>query len=228
MKGLSLIVPVHNGEDFIQSSLEKYYKIFSEKFKNFEMIIVCNACTDNTIRICNDLELELPLKVVEVARRGKGYALAEGFSYAKHEIIGFLDADDPFDLTEVVKMIDYLNRADMVIASKFKKGQLKYQTSLLRRIFSIAGAIVSRFLLNLNFKDTQGGAKFLRKELWDRLDKNFVCKGFEFDMELLYRAKKLNSKIMEYYLPPKDSDFSTVKMRILPGILLRLLLLRLK
>jgi len=226
MKGLSLIVPVHNGEGFIKSSLREYHSFFSRSFNKIEIIAICNACKDNTFRECEFLKNEIPMKVLDVPRRGKGYALIEGFSHAKYELVGFLDADNPFDLNEILKMINSLEEADAIIATKFKKGRLKFQTSFLRRTFSLSAAIVSKIIFGLNVRDTQAGAKFIKKQALDRIKNNFVCGGFEFDIELLYRLKKKNAKIKEYFILPKDSDFSTVKMRILPGMLCRLLKLR--
>lgn len=227
MNSLSLVVPVHNGESFIQESLQKYHKVFSQKFNPFEIIVVCNACRDNTEDRCKEINSQIPLNILNVPARGKGHALIEGFSQANYNIVGFLDADNPFDLSEVLKMISSLNNFDMVIATKFKEGRLKYQTSSLRRVFSAGSSVVARSLFDLKFSDTQAGAKFMRKELWDKIDKRFLCHGFEFDMELLYRAQKERARIKEYFLLPKESDFSTVKMRILPGILWRLFKLRL-
>jgi len=225
-RGLSLIVPVHNGENFIKSSIKEYYKTFSEEFFPFEIIVVCNACTDNTEKICNSLSTKLPIKVINVPKKGKGNALIKGFNYARYEIIGFLDADNPYDLNEIMKMLNYFSMYDMVIVTKFKRFS-EYQTSITRRFFSIAGAIIFKLLFGYSFKDTQAGAKFMKKELLDKIKKNFICEGFEFDMELLYRASKLHAQIKEYYIPPKESDFSTVKARILPGLIYRLLKLRL-
>jgi len=226
MEGLSLIVPVHNGERFICSSLENYCSFFSKHFNNLEIIVVCNACKDNTFEKCISLTHKLPLNVLDVPERGKGHALKVGFAQAKYNLVGFIDADNPFELTSIMEMINFLKDYDVVIATKFKKGRLKFQTSAMRRMFSIAGAIVSRFIFNLDLRDTQAGAKFMKKEVLDKINNSFVCTGFEFDIELLYKLKKNNAKIKEFFMIPKNSDFSTVKMRILPGMLYRLLKLR--
>ena len=226
MKGLSLIIPAHNAEKFIKNSLIEYYEVFSKNFENLELIVVCNACTDKTFEVSNSLKSILPLKVIDVPERGKGNALIKGFAYAENSIIGFLDSDNPFDLNEILKMIELLNYKEIVIAPKFKKGTFKYQASIDRRLLSIAGSIVARLIFHLSVLDTQAGAKFMRRYVWDKIEKNFVCKGFEFDIEFLYRANKKGFKIHEYFIQPKESDFSTVKLRILPGMLKRLFISR--
>ncbi len=226
MKSLSLIVPAYNAEKFIENSLREYNKIFSEKFNPFEIIVVCNACKDRTTEKVIALKKELPLKIINTPKAGKGNAIKLGFQKANQDIVGFLDADNPYNLEEVIDMISYLESFDMVIVTKFKRA-LKYQTSITRRFFSIAGATVFRLLFGFHFKDTQAGAKFMNKTLIDKFKKEFICSGFEFDMELLYEAGKENAKIKEYYIKPNEADFTTVKMRILPGLVYRLLKMRL-
>jgi glycosyltransferase involved in cell wall biosynthesis len=200
--------------------------MFSKKFKKFEIIVVCNACKDRTYEKASSIKKKLPLVVLNTPERGKGNAVVLGLEQAKYDIIGFLDADNPYSLDEITKMLDHLEESDMVIVTKFNR-PLKYQTSLTRRFFSLAGTFVFFSLFGMKFKDTQAGAKFMKKDLWIKLKKPFLCKGFEFDMELLYKATKRGAKIKEYYIKPNRTDFSTVKARILPGIMYRLIKMRL-
>jgi glycosyltransferase involved in cell wall biosynthesis len=225
-RGLSLVIPCHNSERVIAISLNEYDKFFSQKFKKFEMIVICNDCTDNTAGICKNLMGDFPLKVLEIPARGKGHAILAGFKEAKYDVIGFLDADNPFDLSKIINMVDLLDTHDGVIVTKFKKGNFKRQVSFTRRLFSIGGSIFSKVLFDLDFNDTQAGAKFINRPIWERINKNFFCRGFEFDIELLYRLKKINADIKEYFILPRSSDISTVKLRILPGIIFRLIKLR--
>src|SRR3989344_5198155 len=105
MNSLSLIIPVHNGEKVIQKTIREYFSHFSKDFEKLEIIIVCNACTDKTEERCRELRNEIPLKVVLAPQRGKGNALTKGFRNAENEIIGFIDADNPFDLNKISEKI---------------------------------------------------------------------------------------------------------------------------
>ena len=229
MNGLSLIIPAHNSEKVIESSLNNYYNTFSQKFKELEIIVVCNDSSDNTAKICLELGKKFPVKVIEIPYRGKGYALIEGFNNAKFEILGFLDADNPFDLNKVSEMINLLEKNHVVIASKYLKGDNKKQDSLQRRIISLGGNMVSRIFFNIQFRDTQAGAKFFKKEVWGEITKKnskFVCNGFDWDIEFLYRIKKKNFSVAEFYIPVQQGKFSTFRLKYIPGILKRLFLLR--
>ncbi len=229
MRGLSLVLPNHNGAKVIGKSIEEYNALFAPKFKNFEMIAVCNGCTDKSVDICESLSHDFPLKAIEIPQRGKGYALIRGFNEAKLDFIGFLDADNPFDLKKVSEMTDFLGKYDVVIGSKYTKGNARIQDSMVRRLISLGGGTFSKFMFNLKFSDTQAGAKFLKKSVWEKINKNFICTGFDFDIEFLYKASKNNFKILEHYLPlSRFEEFSTVRLKYLPGMISRLLKLRFK
>jgi dolichol-phosphate mannosyltransferase len=229
MEGLSLIIPNHNGAKVIEDSIKEYNQIFKKKFKNFEMIVMCNGCTDNSVEICKTLTKKFPLRVIEISKKGKGYALIRGFNEAIFDYFGFLDVDNPFDLEKVSQMLEHLKTSDMIIATKYLKGQARVQDSFLRRLVSLGGGIFSKFFFELNFRDTQAGAKFFKKRVWEKIDRNFICSGFDFDIEFLYKVQKTKFKILEYYLPQSHIEkFSTVSLKYIPGMIFRLLKLRLK
>ena len=229
MGGLSLVIPNHNGAKVITGSIKAYHKIFKKKFKNFEIIVVCNGCTDNSVEICNALTKKFPLRVIEIPQKGKGHALLRGFNEASFDYLGFLDSDNPFDLNKVSQMLEYLKAQDIVIATKYLKGQARVQDSFLRRLVSLGGGVFSKFFFGLNFRDTQAGAKFFKKEVWEKIDKNFICLGFDFDIEFLHKTHKARFKILECHTPLfKHDKFSTVSLKYLPGMVFRLLKLRLK
>lgn len=229
MNGLSLIIPAHNSGRVIENSLYRYYEAFSKKFKNFEIIVICNDCIDNTANICKNLEKKLPVKTIEIPQRGKGYALIRGFNEARFDIMGFLDSDNPFDLNKICVMINKLDKVHVAIVSKYLRGNKKKQESLSRRLISLTGNAVSKFFFNLPFADTQAGAKFFRKEVWEKINKSkkgFICNGFDWDIEFLYRVRKNNFRILEMYISVTYGKFSTFRLKYLPGILKRLLKLR--
>jgi len=226
MDGLSLVIPAHNGEKVIENSLKEYYSTFIRQFNNLEIIVVSNDSSDNTAGICRRLSKEFPVKVIEIAQRGKGYALIKGLIKARFNYLGFLDADNAFDLDLVSKMIPRLKDYDAIIASKYKRGTIKTQDSFLRRMLSLNGSIFSRLFLSLRFRDTQAGCKFFRKAVWDSINKNFTCTGFDFDMEFLYKVNKLGFRILEVYVPVRQDKFSTFRLKYLPGMLKRLLIMR--
>jgi glycosyltransferase involved in cell wall biosynthesis len=220
---------VHNSEEFIESSVKEYYSAFSKIFDEFEIIIVCNDCEDDSYNVCMNFKNNYPkdkIKIFEIPRRGKGYALLKGFSESRFEIMGFIDSDNPFGTDRILKMIKFLSDEDMVIASKYLHKKARQRDSQLRRIISIFGGVISRIMFGLNFKDTQAGAKFWHRRVWNKINTDFVCRGFDFDIELLYKTKKAGFKIKEFYTPIGYEKFSTFRLKFLPGMVKRLIKLR--
>ena len=230
-KRLSLVIPAHNSERVLENSIMEYIEIFSDFLEDFEIIIVCNGCIDGTAEIAKNLAQIYPIQVIEITEKGKGRALSEGFRRARFEIIGFLDVDNPFSSKRIREMVYSLDNCDIAIATKYLRGAMKgkkgVRDSQLRRIVALGGQLISYSLFNLKFRDTQAGAKFFKKNVWDSINKKIICIGFDFDIEFLYRAQKKNFKIAEFYTPLiKYEEFSTVRMKYLPGMLWRLIKLR--
>ncbi len=84
---ISVIIPAHNEEEYILQTIASVKK---QSWKEKEIIVVCDGCTDRTFDIVKK-EVE---KVAIVRRRG-GPAIAknEGAKLAKGDILVFLDAD---------------------------------------------------------------------------------------------------------------------------------------
>ena len=85
----SVIVPTHNGADRIRTSLESVKK---QVFNDYELIIVCDSCEDNT----EEIAMEYTDNVLVVNCHCDGFARNAGLDVAKGEWILFLDDDDYF------------------------------------------------------------------------------------------------------------------------------------
>lgn len=87
MPFFSVIVPGHNSAEFMRQGLDA---IRSQDFDDYELIIVCDACTDNTAEIAR----EYTDKVFEVNYGRAGLARNVGLDHAKGEWILWADDDD--------------------------------------------------------------------------------------------------------------------------------------
>lgn len=85
----SVILPSHNGADRIRTALNS---IKSQTYKNYELIVVCDSCTDNTAEIA----YKYTSKVINVNHGRDGLARNAGLDAANGEWILFIDDDDYF------------------------------------------------------------------------------------------------------------------------------------
>ena len=224
---MSLIIPAYNEGGRIEAVLSNYANYFPEQ----EIIVVCNGCIDNTPDIVTRLCSRYPqIRLLNFeAKLGKGGAIIEGFKMAERDIIGFVDADESVGPEDIANMLAGLSDSDGIIASrKLKASRIMVKQPLKRRIASRAFNVLVRLLFGLNFKDTQCGAKVFRKKAIKDVLPELKTRGFEFDVELLWRLRKRGYQVKEFPVTWKHSEGSTFSLTNAPGMFLSLLKVRLR
>ena len=90
---LSVIIPVYNGEKFIQRSILSVLK--QPCAQHIELIVVNDGSTDNTLSICEELsKLYRNLKVISKQNEGVAIARNTGIWSSTGKYVAFLDCDD--------------------------------------------------------------------------------------------------------------------------------------
>ncbi len=93
---LSVIIPAFNEEKYIAETLKR--------LTDYETIVVCNGCTDDTKNVAE----KYATKVVELEEKGVSKARNQGVKNATHDRVVFLDADILVD-DEVLEQISRSN-----------------------------------------------------------------------------------------------------------------------
>jgi len=215
---ISIIMPTYNEIEDIEKNINNYVTYFKNKKQDYEIILSCNACKNKTLHTIKNLSKnnQKIKSIISIKKTGKGKAILEGFRIAKGEIVGFVDADGAYNYYDVIHMINEIisDNYDCVIASKWKGIDFKNaQGNLTRNIFGRIWNQISSFLFDLDFRDTQGGAKFLKSKILKKIINELHCNGFEFDVELLWSISKKKYRIKEVFLKNKynkNSSFRTI------------------
>ena len=88
----SVIVPMHNCAEFMRKGLEQIRK---QSFQDFELIMVCDRCTDSTVEIAKAyIRPDYNDRVIEVDYGRAGLSRNAGLDAAEGEWILFADDDD--------------------------------------------------------------------------------------------------------------------------------------
>lgn len=223
----SIVIPAYNEEKNIKKTV---MGLFNE-IKKLEIIIVSDGSTDATNSVVKNLQKKYStLKLIKLSKRsGKGIAIIKGFEITRGNIIGFLDADNPFLINKIKQMIDSLNgrKVDCVIGSKWKNVNFKdVKEPNLRKIFARIWNLLIRLLFNLRFYDTQCGAKFIKRNVLKDIGLNFICRGYEMDVELLWKISKRGYSIKECFLSSSSRVDSKFRMKNCVEMLINILKLR--
>lgn len=112
---LSIVVPVYNTESYLEKCVES---IIRQEYSDYELILVDDGSTDNSLMICRKLEaIDRRVKVLHKPNGGQNSARKVGLTAAKGKYIGFVDSDDWVEPEMFFSMIKAAeeNNADIVI-----------------------------------------------------------------------------------------------------------------
>lgn len=109
MKDLvSILTPTFNAEKFIRATIKS---VQEQTYENWEMILVDDASTDNTVSIIEDFaQRDNRIKLFKFSEnRGNGFARNAALDKATGKYIAYLDADDLWFPSKLEKQIQFLN-----------------------------------------------------------------------------------------------------------------------
>jgi len=132
-------------------------------------------------------------------RIGKGGALIEGLKLAPlADLIGYVDADGATSPKAFLDLVQRAGHADCVIASRWIRGAILHQSQSNKRQFAsrVFHAIV-QVLFRMNIRDTQCGAKVIRREAVEKIHSSLRIADMAFDINLLYSLKRAGYRILE-------------------------------
>ena len=123
---LLLLIPAYNEERRIEPVLREYARYFQDHYHGkFQLVVVLNGCTDNTLGVVRKVAAEFPtLGAFEFHEPiGKGGALIEGLKLAPlADVIGYVDADGASPPRAVHELVNRIGEADCVIGSRWLPG----------------------------------------------------------------------------------------------------------
>lgn len=218
---LSLIIPARNEEHRLRRCLEAYWEAFEARYgENFEIIVVTNGCTDNTVAIATEAaHARSNLRVHDVPHAaGKGAAVLEGFRQARGDYLLFADADASTSAASLLELAAALNQYDIAIGSRrLPRSVVLQPQSFLRRFCGALFLVAVRLLFGLPYRDTQCGAKAFRRVPALELAALVRELRWAFDVDLLLTARALGLRVVEQ--PVAWANDGSSGLRILPTAL---------
>ncbi len=123
---ISIILPAYNEEKRIPRCLERILSYCNEKEWDYEVIVAEDGSTDNTVKIVKDFASnEKRIKLLSFTERlGKGGAIKNAMLQATKDYVCFMDVDLSADVSELERLIPYVNDYDIIIGSRKLRGNL--------------------------------------------------------------------------------------------------------
>lgn len=111
---ITVLLPVYNGEKFIREAVES---ILAQTYEKFELIIIDDGSTDNTLSILKELEkIDFRIKLISRENKGLIATLNEGAEIANGEWIVRMDADDISMPTRLERQLNWVSQTESDIS----------------------------------------------------------------------------------------------------------------
>jgi dolichol-phosphate mannosyltransferase len=141
---ISVIIPAKNEERNLPVLIDRLFSTLRELNRRFEVIVVNDGSTDETLRVLRRLAVSFPeLRAIDLARNyGQTAAIMAGLDHARGDIIVPIDADlqnDPADIPRLLAKLD--EGYDVVSGWRVDRQDAAIRRNLVSRI---ANAMISR------------------------------------------------------------------------------------
>ncbi|MBN1124844.1 MAG: glycosyltransferase family 2 protein [Sedimentisphaerales bacterium] len=149
---LSVITSIYNEEVIIAQSLDNLLAALNELPVSWELILVNDGSTDNTLSILQDLTRDNPrVGIVSYSpNRGRGYAMRQGFTASRGRYVVTVEADLNYGNQIIRRLYDELlaSNADIVIASPYMEGGSVQNVPFKRALLSRLGNRILRMAVS--------------------------------------------------------------------------------
>ena len=213
---VSVIVPVYNEERYISATLDS---IINQNFKDFELIVVDDGSTDNTLEIVNEKlsASKINHKIIHQENKGVSSARNRGIAESCGDYIVFVDADDyiltdhlyhlynpdyDFNLIQLVKKDEdklsktYFYKTDEMTTEEFIKLELEMKIP-----FNFVQLSYNADIIRNN------GLKF-REDVTYGEDNDFAMRALSYGDKI-----GISNEITYFYIQHESSLISTSKLK---------------
>jgi glycosyltransferase involved in cell wall biosynthesis len=226
---VSIVTPVNNEENILEKNVGYISKYLEEHVTaDFEYILVENGSTDRTFDIAQALsKKDSRVRVYRIPERSLGRGLRVGFESAKGDFVVWYPIDLAIDLSYIKNSLADIGDYDVIVGSK-DHPETRLTRPFLRKLFSRVYNLLINLLFRVGFSDTQCVKTFRRGPLQELLPL-VKANDINFEVELLYRARKKGLRMLEVPVEIHDTRRDS-KIRPLDFIrtALKLFLMRLR
>ena len=245
-KKIFYILPSYNEALNLDALLSKFKKFYKKKSTNVLIVIVDDGSTDNSLDIIKKFIKKNSTKKFNIKtikhkiNLGLGRALKTGFEYCflkgnHNDILITMDTDNSHTISVSYKMCKkiFLNKQDIVIASRYQFASKTKGLNELRKALSFGAAILYKIFFPIkNVKDYTSGFRAFRlgkiRNVW-KGNKNFFSeKGFSASADILLKLYKYKNQIRFEEIPINlryDLKKGDSKMKVFQTIYLNLFLI---
>ena len=209
-----VIIPTYNERDNIGTLLDQLLALPY----GLEVLVVDDNSPDATGELVAQRR-EADPRIHLISRPGKlglGSAYVAGFRYALAQGAQFvfeMDADFSHNPDAIGEFLVAVEKADVVLGSRYLDGVTVVHWPLSRLILSYSANVYTRLITGLPVRDATGGFKCFRRRALESVNLDQVkSDGYAFQIEMSYKCWRKGFKIMEIPITFVDRRAGVSKM----------------
>lgn len=212
-----VIIPTYNEIENISRIVPAVFAIEG----GYHILVIDDGSPDGTADAVRKMQAEYPDRLFLVCRSGKqglGTAYVAGFRWAcgrDYDYVFEMDADfshNPEDLPRLYRACSE-EGADMSIGSRYCNGINVVNWPISRILISYCASIYVRTVLGFKIYDSTAGFVCYTRKVLETIDLGAVkMKGYGFQIEMKYTARKLGFKLAEVPVIFVNRQLGTSKM----------------
>lgn len=215
MAKISIIIPVYNGERYIEKCLDS---IKNQTFKDYEVLIINDGSKDNTKKLIEKYLNDKRFKLFNRTNHGIGASRNFGLDESSGEYICFIDSDDYVDKKYLEKLYNKIlkENLDIVVCNYI---ELNEESNIEKKvkIKAFDNTTIDKnpeLLLSIN------------KSPWNKIYRKSILENIKFPTDLKYEDTEFlckalyNSKngyvdeYLNYYVIHTNSETTTMDKRV--------------
>lgn len=198
-----IVVPMYNEEKLARRSVETILSYVRQFPPGVVLLVVDDGSDDQTGEILKDLAKEADTGRLHIlsneVNKGYGGALRTGVQFAvqnNYEYVLFMDCDLTNHPRYIEKFYGKMKESwDYIKATRYSDGGGMEGVPWIRRLNSMLGNAIARFLYGLPLTDVTNGFRAVKVNILSQI--NTKENGFAVIMEELYRAKHLTDSFCD-------------------------------
>ena len=212
---LSVVLPAHNEEEAIASTVHEVIDTLGAWMRDFEVIVVDDGSQDRTGIILDTIAATHPcLKVIHhPVNQGYGAALVSGFEAVSKDLTLFMDSDGQFDIHDLERFFPLLEEYDAVLGYRIHR-----QDTWMRKLNAWGWKILVGMVFGVYVRDVDCAFKLYPAQFFR--EHQLETRGAMINTEILYkftRAGYTYTQVGVHHLPRRGGRATGAK----PAVILR-------
>ena len=210
---LSVVLPAHNEEDAIGTTVSEVIEILSTWKLDFEIIVVDDGSQDDTGMILDTMRAADPcLKIIHHPKnQGYGAALASGFEAASKDLTFFMDSDGQFDIRDLARFLLLIEEYDAVLGYRIDR-----QDTWMRKVNAWGWKLLVGLVFGIHVRDVDCAFKLYPTSFFRA--NTLETRGAMINTEILYkfiRADNTYTQVGVRHLPRHGGRATGAKLSVI-------------